>query len=366
MHAAVYLGPNDLRVEERDLPTIGSDEALLRVIACGICGTDHRIVSGGHRYFPAGVGRVPGHEIVGEIVDAGPAVASGLPEGVVFIAPNMGCGHCRECLSGNNNLCVDFQAVGITLDGGFADYVRIPAAAIAQGNVVPLPSNIDPTAATLIEPLACVLRGQDPLDIGSGDRVLIVGAGPIGILHIMLARLKGAGRIIIADHWPARLAMAERMGADVAVHAGEEDLAGTVGRETSGRGADVVIVAAPSPEAMAAAIDLAALRGRIAWFAGLPKDRAILAIDANRVHYRELRVTGTTACSTLDCRRAAEIVGSGRLDLAALITRRIVLADLPGEFTPPVSKAMIKTVLTPLVAQAGAHNIAFPGELPSR
>lgn len=345
MRAAVYFGPNDLRVEERGLPAIGPDEALLRVIACGICGTDRRIISGGHRHFPAGVRRVPGHEIVGEIVDAGAEVVSGLPKGTVFLAPNMGCGHCRECLSGNNNLCADFQAVGITLDGGFADYVRIPAAAIAQGNIIPLPANVDPLAATLIEPLACVIRGQDPLDIGSGDQVLIVGAGPIGILHAMLARLKGAGRIIVADRWPARLAMAERMGADTAFKVGEEDLASVVARETNGRGADVVIVAAPSPEAMAAALKLAALRGRIAWFAGLPKDHATIAVDANLVHYRELRITGTTASSTLDCRRSAEMVGSGRLDPEPLVSRGIRLADLPGEFTSSVSKATIKVVM---------------------
>lgn len=345
MRAAVYHGPNDLRVEERPLPEIARDEALLRVLACGICGTDHRIVSGGHRYFLPGVARVPGHEIVGEIVAAGDAVAASLPKGLVFIAPNIGCGHCRQCLSGNNNLCAEFQALGITMDGGFAEYVRIPAAAIAQGNVIPLGAGIDPETATLIEPLACVIRGQEPLDIARGDTALIVGGGPIGILHLMLARLKGAERIILADRWPERLAMARRMGADSVVNAREQDVGAIVAQETGGRGADVVIVAAPSPEAMTMALDQAALRGRIAWFAGLPKDCGTLAIDANTVHYRELRVTGTTACSTSDCRAAAEFVRSGRLDFAPFISRRMTLQDLPLDFLPPIDKARIKTVM---------------------
>ncbi len=345
MRAAVYHGPHDLRVEERPRPEIARDEALLRVLACGVCGTDHRIVSGGHRFFPPGVDRVPGHELVGEIVEAGDGVAASLPAGLVFVAPNVGCGHCRQCRSGNNNLCADFQALGITMDGGFADYVRIPAAAIAQGNVIPLGDGVDAETATLIEPLACVIRGQDPLDISPGDTVLIVGGGPIGILHAVLARSKGAGKIILADRWPVRLAMASRMGADIVVNAREEDVSAVVARETGGQGADIVIVAAPSPEAMTTGLEQAAFRGRIAWFAGLPKDRSALSIDANTIHYRELVVTGTTACSTSDCRTAADVVRGGRLDLAPFISRRITLADLPFDFVPPIDKAKIKTVM---------------------
>jgi L-iditol 2-dehydrogenase len=230
------------------------------------------------------------------------------------------------------------------MDGGFAEYVRIPAAAIAQGNVIPLGSAIDAETATLIEPLACVLRGQAPLAIAAGESVLVVGGGPIGILHVMLARARGAGRIILADHWPERLAIAQRMGADVAVNAREEDVDAVVARETGGQGADVVIIAAPSAPAMAAALGQAAVRGRIAWFAGLPKGQSTLAIDANVVHYRELRITGTTACSTDDCRQAADLVREGRLNLAPLVSRRVALADLASAFAGN-DKARIKTVM---------------------
>jgi L-iditol 2-dehydrogenase len=351
MRAAVCHGPHDLQVEERSQPKIARDEVLLRVLACGICGTDHRIVSGGHRFFPPGVDRIPGHEIVGEIVEMGDGVGVSLPEGLVFVAPNMGCGHCRQCLSGNNNLCREFQALGITIDGGFAEFVRIPAAAIAQGNIIALGEGIDPTTATLIEPLACVIRGQEPLDIAPDDTVLIVGGGPIGILHAMLARAKGAAKIILADRWSERLAMARRIGADVPINAREQDVGAIVARETGGRGADVVIIAAPAPEAMTAALAQAALRGRITWFAGLPRDRAAIAVDANTVHYRELRITGTTACSTADCHAAAELVRARRLDLAPLISRLTTLEDLPLDFVPPMDKARIKTVM---VNQGGA------------
>jgi L-iditol 2-dehydrogenase len=146
----------------------------------GICGTDLRIVRGDHRRFPIGTVRIPGHEIVGTVEEVGTEVNGYTAGQVVFIAPNIGCGHCRECVSGNTNLCVSFEAIGITLDGGFAEYLRVPATAVLQGNVMPLNTGIDPAAAAMIEPFACVLRGQDAVRLLPGEMVLVMGAGPIG------------------------------------------------------------------------------------------------------------------------------------------------------------------------------------------
>ena len=343
MRAALYRGPGDLRIEDRPRPSPGPGEALLKVFACGICGTDRRIVAGGHRLVPPGTLRVPGHEIVGEVVEAGEGVI-GLPSGPVFIAPNFGCGSCAQCLSGNNNRCSKTQALGITLDGGFAEYLLIPIAAIAQGNVIPLGEGLDAAEATLIEPLACVIRGQEPLGLGPEDTVLVVGAGPIGILHLMLARLRGAGKILIADRHPEKLAFAKARGADVTIDVSAQSLADAVKSETNGEGVDVAIVAAPSPEASAQVLDLCAPGGRVSWFAGLPKDRPAAHIDPNVVHYRELRVSGTTACSTFDCQRAAAIVKERDLDLAPLLTRRLPLAEAPLAFAAKSDRG-IKTVL---------------------
>jgi L-iditol 2-dehydrogenase len=345
MRAAVYHGPGDLRVEDWDRPKLGPDEALLRVSHCGICGTDHRIVAGKHRLVPPGTLRVLGHEIVGEIVETGSAL-SALPTGPVIVAPNMGCGHCRECRSGHNNRCSEARALGITEDGAFVEYLKIPAAAVSQGNVIPLAAGVDPLAAALIEPLACVLRGQEHLDIEPADAVLVVGAGPIGLLHVMLARMKGAERIAIADRWPQRLALAQDLGADRALDLREHTLADAGRPESGDRGFDVIIVAAPSLEADVAALDLAAPGGRINWFAGLPKTDSTAPIDTNIVHYKELRVTGTSACSTSDCQRAAEIVNSGRLDVLPLVTRVRPLEEAPKEFVGAKDHASLKTVLT--------------------
>jgi L-iditol 2-dehydrogenase len=347
MLAAVYHGPDDLRVEGRPVPTVGPGEALLRVMGASICGTDLRILHGGHRMYPPGTVRVPGHELTGELVAVGSDVR-GLRVGQrVFVAPNIGCGHCRQCLAGRNNLCPNYDAFGITLDGGFAEYMLITAPAILQGNVIPIPDSMDPAVAALIEPFACVLHGQDALNIRPGDVVLVIGAGPIGIMHLLLAKLSGASKLIVSEMMPDRLEQARRFGADRAVNPGEQDLRSVVAEESGGEGADVVIVAAPSHRAQEEAVQLAAIRGRINFFGGLPKDRPAINLDSNVVHYRELIVTGTTACSTADCRRAAEIIASGRIDLSGLVSARFPLAQAREALAAAEDRSSLKIVLQP-------------------
>jgi L-iditol 2-dehydrogenase len=347
MLAAVYHGPNDLRVENCPIPEIGPDEALLKVESAGICGTDLRILHGGHRMYTAGVQRIPGHEVVGDIVAVGENVR-GVEVGMkVFVSPNMGCGHCDQCVSGNNNRCADYDAFGVTIDGAFAEYLRIPAAAIMQGNLIPLEPGTDPVAAALIEPFACVLRGQNAVDVHLGDVVLIVGAGPIGVMHTMLAKLRGAARVIVSEFLDARLEQALEAGADVVVNPQNEDLTEVVARASGGKGADVIIVAAPSHAAQEQALQLAAIGGRINLFGGLPKDRPVINFDSNIVHYKELYVTGTTACSTADCRQAAAIVNSGRLDLSLIISGRYPLHQALDAFAHAEDRMSLKIVIEP-------------------
>jgi L-iditol 2-dehydrogenase len=347
MLAAVYHGPRDLRVEEVPVPGVGRGELLLRVEEASICGTDLRVYNGQHRLYPPGTVRIPGHEVVGIIAQIGSGVAGYTLGQRVFVAPNMGCGHCRQCVSGANNLCPDYQAVGLTMDGGFAQYMRVPAQALLQGNVMPVRADLDPAAAALIEPLACVLRGQRALGVHAGDAVLVLGAGPIGVMHIKLARLSGARRVLVSEPNPLRLERARSSGADRAVNPAAEDLAAVVAAETGGQGADVIIVATAAHAAQETAPRLAAIGGRINFFGGLPKDRPTISFDANLVHYRELIVTGTTACSTDDCRRSAEIVNSGRIDLTDLVSGRYPLAQAAKAFAAAEDGRSLKVVLEP-------------------
>jgi L-iditol 2-dehydrogenase len=347
MLAAVYHGPQDLRVEEVPVPAIGPDEVLLRVLRANICGTDLRILHGGHRKYPPGTVRIPGHEVVGEVVAVGERV-SGYEIGTrLFVAPNMGRGDSRETISGNNNLDPNFEAIGITLDGAFAEYLRVPAAAIRQGNLMPVVAGVDPAVAALIEPLACVWRGQRKIDVGAGDIVLVMGAGPIGVMHVMLARLRGATRIIVSEPADGRREQALALGADRVVDPLNEDLAAVVLAESGGRGADVIITAAPVKALQEQALDLAAVGGRINYFGGLSKDDSIIRFNSNTVHYKELIVTGTTACSTYDCLRAAEIVNSGRLDLSPLITAAFPLAQANEAFMAAADGKNLRVTLVP-------------------
>ena len=347
MLAAVYHGPEDIRVETVPRPEIGPDEVLIKVLNANICGTDLRIYKGGHRHYPPGAVRIPGHEVVGEIAEMGDQVVGYAVGQRVFVAPNMGYGRNRATISGNNNMDPDFQAIGINLDGAFAEFMRVPALAIQQGNLMPIQDGVDPAVAALIEPLACVLRGQNAVNLHDGDVVVVMGAGPIGIRHLKLARLRGALRVIVSEPSADRRQQALALGADCVVDPIHDDLRAVVLAESGGRGADVIIVAAPSKAAQQSAIDIAAIGGRINFFGGLAKHDPFIQLDANVVHYRELVITGTTACSTYDCLRAADIVNSGRLDLAPLVTSRFPLRDTVAAFAAAADGANLRVSLEP-------------------
>jgi L-iditol 2-dehydrogenase len=347
MLAFIYHGPNDLRQEQAPIPTIGPGDVLVKVHSASICGTDLRIYHGQHRKYPPGTVRIPGHEVAGTLVDAGKDVTGLAPGQRVFLAPNIGCGHCLECVTGNNNRCAEYQAIGVTMDGAFAEYVRFPAAGIQQGNVIPIANDVDPAVAALIEPFACVLRGQNAVDIHPGDTVLVVGAGPIGIMHLKLARLRGAARVMVSEPNPDRLGMAIRMGADIGINPARQDVAAIVSEETHGHGAGIILVAAPSPQAQQASLQWAAIGGKINFFGGLPQDNHTVLLDTNQIHYREIHVTGTTACSTADCWQSAEIINSGRVDLSELISARFPLGQALDAFSSAENGQALKVVIQP-------------------
>jgi len=347
MIAAVYHGPNDLRIEEVPIPQIGPGELLIKVLSASICGTDIRILHGNHRMYAPGTIRIPGHEVVGHIAKIGEGLVGFSVGERVFVAPNTGCGHCEQCVSGNNNVCSNYEAVGVTLDGGFAQYMRVPANSIQQGNVIKLAESVDSAVAALMEPFACVLRGQNALHIKPGEVVLVIGAGPIGVMHTKLAKARGAGRVIVSEPMPDRATQVKLMGADRVVNPMVEDLNTVILEESNGRGADVIIVAAPVHAAQESALKLAAIGGRINFFGGLPKDRPTINFDSNLVHYKELIITGTTACSTNDCWQAVEIVNSGLVDLSDLVSQRFPLTEAIAAFAAAEDRKSLKIVLEP-------------------
>jgi L-iditol 2-dehydrogenase len=347
MRALVYEGPNRLEIEDRSEPTPERGEAVIRVLAAGICGTDLRIAKGAHRAYPDGTRRVPGHEIAGEVVAIGAGVEGTAVGERVFVAPNLGCGVCPACRAGRVNLCANADAFGITLDGAFAEFMHVPAAAVEGGNLMRVPPDADPAAVSVVEPLACVLRGQRAVSLGEGDSVLVCGAGPIGLLHVLLASTAGARQVIVSEPHPRRRADAQAFGAAVGIDPTAEDLRERVLEVTDGLGADVVITAVPVRAVQEQSLELAAVGGRINFFGGLPREASSITIDSNVVHYRELTLTGTTANDTDDCRGALELATAGRIDLGRIVTARFGLDEARDAFDAAGAGRELKVVIEP-------------------
>ena len=342
MRAAVLTEPNRISLASVSDPTSREGDVMIRVRAATICGTDIRILRGSKT---AGV-RYPsvlGHEFAGEIVDTGGHASLSIGDRV-GVCPAISCGHCYRCKHGMENLCAEGQNVGYEIDGAFAELIRIPAAAVQAGNIRHLPAQMSYDEAAVVEPFACVVNGQNRVKLSGADSVVIVGAGPIGQLHVRLARLRGATRIIVSDPNVRRHAAALAGGADVMINPTAEDLVERVREETAGRGADVVICAIGVPALARQVTDLAAHGGRISLFAGFSKG-VTAEMDVNAIHYNELTVTGAFGLSRRDFDLAFDLVASGRFDVKSLVTHRFPLEDAVDAFATAESGDAIKVAI---------------------
>jgi len=318
MKAARLFGPNDLRVQDIPVPEPGPGEVLLRTASASVCGTDIRMLKHGHVFATPEAPLVIGHEMAGVVAKLGAGVSGYHVGQRVCVAPNYNPVASRLTVAGDGHLDPGYRALGIHEDGAFAEFVRIPALAVQQGNIFPIPDHVSFTEAALVEPMACVYNAYEKARTGPGDTVLVIGAGPIGVMHGKMSRLAGAGKVIINDVNAERLEMARRL--DPAFITVEGDLRGEIHRLTGGAGPDVIITACPVPEVQTLAVELAAVNARIVFFGGLPKDRAVVPLDANIIHYRQLVVTGTTRQSLRQFQATLALVSDGVLRLEDLVT----------------------------------------------
>jgi L-iditol 2-dehydrogenase len=324
MRAAVFHGPGDLRVGDVPYPSISVDGLLLRIAACGLCGSDVRTFRHGARNIDKPV--VLGHELSGTIVELGTALGDFYEGQRVAVAPAIPCGHCRYCRCGIETMCERLRSIGYQFDGGLAEFMIVPASAVRAGCVNTLPDGVSFEEAALAEPLACVINAQELLGVRDGDSVVVIGTGPVGCLHAALAKVHGAAKVMAVDLRPDRLAMAPMFGADVLIDGSRENVRARVLEETEGAGASVVIVAAPSHRAQEEAITLAGRRGRINFFGGLPKTNPMISLDANAVHYGELTIVGSYGSRPAHNRHALALVASGQVPI-----RRLIGLELPLE-----------------------------------
>jgi L-iditol 2-dehydrogenase len=343
--AVVFHGPGDLRLEERPRPRIADDELLVKIEACALCGSDARTFRFGASNITGPV--VMGHEMAGTVAEVGRAVRVHEPGARVAVAPAIPCGQCRYCLRGRETVCDGLRSIGYEFDGGFAEYMVVPASAVRAGCVNAIPDALGFIEAAVAEPLACVINGQDLLGVGPEDEVVVLGAGPVGCLHADLAKVRGARKVLLADLRPERLEMARSHGADVLLDASREDLRQRVLEETDGHGASVVVVAAPSRAAQEQAVTLAAKRGRIDFFGGLPKTEPFISLDANLVHYRELSIMGAYGSRPAQNREALALLAAGRIRVSNLVSRVLPLESVREGLEAIASGSVLKVVLKP-------------------
>ncbi len=350
MRAAFMHDVQVVKVEEAPEPELDPRGAILKVEACGICGTDARTFFNGDPRAPGPW--VLGHEPVGVLTEVGPGAE--LPPGIakgdrVFLGSILTCGECRWCTEGFQNLCEHHLLYGYDpFPGAYADYAAVPP--IATKNLISLPHDLPSDLATVADPFACALNGIEMLDVRLGDTVVILGTGPIGCWQAIMARDRGASRIYMTDVSGDRLDLAMGVvGSFVtdAFVAGEDNGVSEVMSRTGDLGAERVSVAAPSKQAQQAALEMAAKRARVVYFAGLPKADPVSPLDMNQLHYKELAILGAYGATHRQYRITMDYLNRRRDDLAGVVTHRFPLENIAAAFETIRSGTGLKMVIQP-------------------
>lgn len=352
MKALRFYAPEDVRLEERPEPECGPDEVKIRVRNCSTCGTDVKIFHNGHQNLSPP--RTIGHEIAGEVVEVGADVESTYGQqwqagDRVQVIAAVPCGECHECRKGWMAVCQNQTSVGYQYEGGFAEYMIVPRQVLAVDGLNRVPENVGFDEASAAEPLACAINAQELLGIEPGDVVVVFGAGPIGCMHIRIARgVHQAGEVYLVDVNAERLAMSAAVAEpDGTIDGSQVDVVERVMELTGGRGADVVITATAAKVAQEQAVAMAARNGRISFFGGLPKDDPVVALDSNVVHYRQLHIHGANGSAPEHNKRALEYISTGQVPVKDLITHRVPLEDVLGVFDLVRSGTAIKVTVEP-------------------
>lgn len=341
-------GVNDLRLDEVPRPCLPKGGMILKVHACSICGSDLRNIKVGGSSHGMILPRIIGHEFSGEIVEIDDTIKEYKLGDRVVIATVLPCGKCDYCLKGNTNLCVDKESISCEYDGAFAEYIAITSKTISIGAVIPIPNNVTFEEAAITEPLSCVLNGQEISKIGLGDSVVIVGAGPLGLAHAEVAKILGATKVIISEVSQERRRIAEKSrNIDRIIDPVNENLNEVILKETNNKGADVVIVAAPSGEAQVQALKVAAIGGRINFFGGLAKGKSMISIDSNIIHYKELSINGTSDTTALHMKKIIRLLEAKKIDTDFLITKVYPLTKYKDAFELASSGKALKVIIKP-------------------
>lgn len=326
MKAAMLYGVKDLKVEDVEVPEVKDGEVLVKVKAATTCGTDLKIFQRGYVEKVIKLPTIFGHEWAGEVAEVGKGLEWPRKGMRVRAGNSAPCLHCSMCQRGKYNLCENM----IWLWGAYAEYIKVPARMVLM-NMQGVPDGISYEEAAITEPLACVLHGVEQANVKLGDTVAIIGAGPIGLLHLLTVKKMGAGRTIMIDLVDERLGFAEKLGADATVNSGKENVETRIRELTGGYGADVAIEAIGLSATWEQALKLARKGGTVLEFGGCPPGTEI-KVNAEMLHYGELTVMGTFHTTPLHFRKALNLIATRTIDVRPLVTRKMKLDNIKEAF----------------------------------
>ncbi|WP_164754317.1 zinc-dependent alcohol dehydrogenase family protein [Mesorhizobium sp. M7A.F.Ca.US.008.03.1.1] len=327
-----------ITLRDVDMPDIGADELLVRIEACGVCGTDRHLF---HGEFPCTPPVTPGHEFSGTVEAIGKSVSGFAIGDRVTGDPNIACGRCARCHAGQVNLCSNLRAIGIHRDGGFAEYLALP-----QKQAFVLPAGLNPMHGAFCEPLGCCLHGVDLAGIKPGSSVVVLGGGVIGLLTVQLARLAGATTIILSTRQASRRALAEDLGATVTIDPTADvidAIAGPAGLVPGG--VDVVFECAGVRETVEQSMQLARAGGTVVIVGVTPQGMKV-EFEPFDLLFRELKVLGSFL-NPYTHRRAAELIASGAIEIDRLISRQVSLEQVPAVIANPPVPGEVKVLVVP-------------------
>ena len=343
MKAAILEAVGKLRLADVPRPACPPGGLVIEVRACAVCTTDVKMVQRGQRdlRYP----RVLGHEVAGVVAECDAGVEGLEPGQRVHVAPGVACGRCAACRRGADNRCERIEIIGFSRDGGFAQWMAAPAESVQIGGVTRLPDALPFELAALAEPLACCINAQDRLHLTSADRLLVLGGGPVGCLHVMLARARGVGEVLLVERSPARARLAEAAGATRIIVSEPDQMEAQVRWATGDEGVDAAVAACADADVDSL---VRALRpgGRLCLFSGLHPQRATAQLDANRVHYEELGITGAYGCTARQNRQATELIASKAVDASWLVTMRVPLDRIQDAIDYTAERSGMKAVVT--------------------
>lgn len=340
MRATIFEAPGQVSVVDKPVPQPGPGELRVRMAAASLCASDVRVYRG-EKYAKPGV--TPGHEIAG-VVDAVGEGVTGINEGDrVVICPMVTCGKCRYCIVGRQNRCIERKTMGYDLDGGFAEMLLVPAQIVRIGHVMKVPDNLPLDIAALTEPAACTLSSLDLMGIVAGSSLAIMGAGPMGLLHVIMGRAAGAGPIIVSEPFAERREIAKRWGADVVIDPTTEDAVAITKEATGGLGADGVALTIGSHDAVVPAIKLVRNQGTINMFAGFPPNQTV-PFDPNIIHYGEINLTGSQNATTDQYRRTINMLAYVP-HIDEVVTNRYDIEHGPEAYSSRLSMSGLKSLV---------------------